>query len=172
MKAGLTKIIEKVCILWYFGSPEIDLHIAENACCIGCAHTWSSKRVHWLAKSQCSHCGTTNYGYEDTVVSNSGVARARLPTTGIHTSSGSKIQNTLITDHLSHLKMSGPLWSMTWKYWGHFNIGPCGCQRGIQSHNITLLQCTMTCLITWIAWCQLWPRRRLHGRMTCSPLWS
>jgi len=46
MKPGLAKIIEKVLISWYFGSPEIDLHIAENAYCIDYADTWSSKRVH------------------------------------------------------------------------------------------------------------------------------
>jgi len=39
MKAGLAKIIEKVRISWYFESPEIDLHIAENACCIDYADT-------------------------------------------------------------------------------------------------------------------------------------
>jgi len=30
----------------------------------------------------------------------------------------------------------------------------------------------MKCSITWAAWCELWLRRRLHGRKTCSPLWS
>jgi len=34
MRPGLAKIIEKVRISWYFESPEADLHIAENACCI------------------------------------------------------------------------------------------------------------------------------------------
>jgi len=46
MKPGLAKIIEKVHISSYFGSPEIDLPIAENACCDYYADTWSSKRVH------------------------------------------------------------------------------------------------------------------------------
>jgi len=46
MKPGLAKIIEKVRISWYFGSPEIDIHMAENACSIDYADTWSSKRVH------------------------------------------------------------------------------------------------------------------------------
>ena len=45
--------------------------------------------------------------------------------------SHSKIRNTQITGHISQLKMSGQLWSMSWKYWGNFDIGPCGCQRGI-----------------------------------------
>jgi len=86
--------------------------------------------------------------------------------------SGSKIQNNLITGHFSQLKMSGPLCSTSWKYWGHFHIGPFGCCKGIQSHCITLSQCTTTCSITWMAWCELWPRRWLQGRKTCSSLWS
>jgi hypothetical protein len=39
MRPGLAKIIEKVRISWYFESPEADLHIAENACCINYADT-------------------------------------------------------------------------------------------------------------------------------------
>jgi len=46
MRPGLAKIIEKVCISTYFESAETDLHIAENACGIDYADTWSSKRVH------------------------------------------------------------------------------------------------------------------------------
>jgi len=34
MNPGLAKIIENVRISWYFDSPEIDCHIADNACCI------------------------------------------------------------------------------------------------------------------------------------------
>jgi len=34
MRPGLAKIIEKVRISTNFDSPETDLHIAENACCI------------------------------------------------------------------------------------------------------------------------------------------
>jgi len=67
VRPGLVKIIEKVCISWYFESPEIDLHIAENACGIDYADTWSSKRVHWLSKSQSPHCSTSDYGCEDTL---------------------------------------------------------------------------------------------------------
>jgi hypothetical protein len=29
----------------------------------------------------------------------------------------------------------------------------------------------MTCLITWMAWCKLWPRKRHNGRRTHSVLW-
>jgi len=68
--------------------------------------------------------------------------------------------------------MNGQLSSMSWKCWGHFDIGPFGCRTGIQSHCITLSQCTTTCWITWMAWCGLWPRRRFNGRKTCSSLWS
>jgi len=85
MKPGLAKIIEKVCISRYFASPEIDLHIAENACCMDYADTWWSKQFHWLSKSKSSHRGTTDYGCEDTAERDTGVARACLPITGIHT---------------------------------------------------------------------------------------
>ena len=84
MNPGLATIIEKVCILWYFGSPEIDLHIAENACCMDYADTWSSERVHWLLKCQSSHRDTTHSGCEDTVEHNTGVGQSRLQITGIH----------------------------------------------------------------------------------------
>jgi hypothetical protein len=50
MRPGLAKIIEKVCISWYFESPETDLHIAENACWINYTDTWTLKWVHWLSK--------------------------------------------------------------------------------------------------------------------------
>jgi hypothetical protein len=44
IRPGLVKIIEKVRISWYFQSPETDLHIAQNACCIDYTDTWSLKR--------------------------------------------------------------------------------------------------------------------------------
>jgi hypothetical protein len=46
MRPGLGKIIKKVRISTYYESAETDLHIAENACCINYADTWTSKRVH------------------------------------------------------------------------------------------------------------------------------
>jgi len=103
MKPGLAKIIEKVRIAWYFESPEADLHLAENACCINYANTWSPKRVHWLSKGQSPHCSTSDYGCEDTVELYSGVARARLPLTGIHPWVASKpnIQQTPAAIHNS-----------------------------------------------------------------------
>jgi len=84
MKPGLAKIIEKVRISWYFDSPETDLYIAENSCCINYTHTWSSKRVHWLSKSQSPHCSTSDYGCEDTLELYTGVTRAGLPIKGNH----------------------------------------------------------------------------------------
>jgi len=84
MRPGLAKIIEKVHISWYFESPEADLHIAENACCINYADTRSPKRVHWLSKSQCPQCGTSDYGCEDTLELYTSVARVPLPLMGIH----------------------------------------------------------------------------------------
>jgi len=90
MRPGSAKIIEKVHISWDFESPEIDLHMAENAWCINYADTWSPKRVHWLSKSQSPHCSTSDDGCEDTLELYSGVARERLPITGIHTWAASK----------------------------------------------------------------------------------
>jgi len=84
MKPGLAKIIEKVRISWYFESPETDLHKPENACCIDYAHTWSSKRVHWLSKSQSQHCHTSDYGCEDTLELYNEVTWVGLPIMGIH----------------------------------------------------------------------------------------
>jgi len=86
--------------------------------------------------------------------------------------SGYNIEDTLNTGHLSQLKMSGPLWSMSWQYWGHFNIGPFGCRRGIQSHCIVSSLCKMSCSIIWTAWCNRCLWKRLHGRKTCSLVWS
>jgi len=86
--------------------------------------------------------------------------------------SGPNIQNSVITGHSSQLKMNGPLSSMSLRYSGHFDNRLCGCWRGLQSHCITWSPCTMTCSIIWMAWCELWPRRTINGRKTCSSLWS
>jgi len=85
MRPGISKIIEQVRISRYFESPETDLHIAENACCIDYADTWSSKRVHWLSKSHSLHPRTSDYGYEVMLEPDTGHAPAHLPITGIHT---------------------------------------------------------------------------------------
>ena len=84
MRTGLAKIIETVCISWYFESPETDLHIAENACGIDYADIWSPKQVHWLPNSQGPHCSTSDCGCEDMLELNTWVAWACLPITGIN----------------------------------------------------------------------------------------
>jgi len=103
MRPRLAEIIQKVRISWYFESPEADLHIAENACCINNANTWSPERVHWLSQSQSLHCSTSDFGCEDRLGLYIGVARARLSFTGIHTrvASNPKIQRILAVIHNS-----------------------------------------------------------------------
>jgi len=103
MRPGLAKIVEKVRISSYFESAETDLLIAENACCIDYANTWLSKRVHWLSKGQSPHRGTSDYGYEDPLEHDPGVAWARIPITLIHTEVdwNPKIQRFLATLHNS-----------------------------------------------------------------------
>jgi len=85
MRPGLAKIIEKVRISWYFEMPETDLHIAENACGIDYADTWSLNRVHWLSKCEVPHCITCDSGCEDILEPDTQVARAGILITGIHT---------------------------------------------------------------------------------------
>jgi hypothetical protein len=45
-RPGLSKRIEKVGISAYYESAETDLHIAQNACCIDYADTWTSEQVY------------------------------------------------------------------------------------------------------------------------------
>jgi hypothetical protein len=78
MRPGLAKIIDKVCISIYFESAETDLHIAENACCIDYANTWTSKRVYWLPKSQCPDHSSTHDGCQEPLELDTGVAQERL----------------------------------------------------------------------------------------------
>jgi hypothetical protein len=84
MRPGWAKIIDKVRISWYFESPEADHYIAENACWIDYADTWSSKQVHSPSKCNSLYYGTWNYGCEDTLGLYTGVTQAGLPITGIH----------------------------------------------------------------------------------------
>jgi len=69
-------------------------------------------------------------------------------------------------------RMSGQLLSMSWRFGGHSGSGPCGCRNGIPLLCVTSLLSTITCLITWMAWCELWPRRRHNWRKTYCLLWS
>jgi len=78
-RPGLAKIIEKISNSIYFKSPDTDLYIAENACGIDYAGTWSLKRVYLLLKSQSTNCSTIYYGCEDTVEFDTAVAWASLP---------------------------------------------------------------------------------------------
>jgi len=87
---GLAKINQKVRISWYFESAETDLHIAENACCIGYANTWLLKWVHWLLISGSLHCSASDYGCDDKLELDTAVSRAGLRIMGIHTWVASK----------------------------------------------------------------------------------
>jgi len=49
MRPGLGKDNWECTYLRHFERPETNLHIAENACCVDYADTWSSKPVHWLS---------------------------------------------------------------------------------------------------------------------------
>jgi len=84
MRPGIARMIEKVRISTYFESPETDLHIAENACCIDYADTWSLKPVHWMSKSQSPDCSAMHYGCEHTLGLETGVAGAHLSIMRIH----------------------------------------------------------------------------------------
>jgi len=78
--------------------------------------------------------------------------------------SGFKIQKMVITGHSSQQRMNGPLWSMWLKFWGHSDIGLCGCRRGIWFHCITLFQSTMTSSIIWMVLCMHWLRRKTQRK--------
>jgi len=172
MTPGLAKIIEKVLISSYFESPETDLHIAENACCTEYADAWLSNEVHWLSKSRSAqsqyytlwrwrHLGLWRWSCSS------------APTYYVTScGSGSRTQNIAINGHFSPHRMSGPLSSMTWKLYSHSGTGPCGCQNGIPLLWIRSSRCKMTCLNHWMAWCELWPRRRHNGRNTYTLPWS
>jgi len=84
MRLGLAKIIEKVHISGNFESPKTDQHIAANACWIDYTETRSSKRVHWLSKSQSTTSSTNYYGCEAMVEFDPGVGWVSLPIMRIH----------------------------------------------------------------------------------------
>jgi len=72
------------------------------------------------------------------------------------------------TGHPSQPRMNGPLSSMAWRFRSLSDSGACGYPRSLRSHCITFSQFKMTCLIMWMTWCELWLRRRLKERKTCS----
>jgi len=84
MRPDLAKIIEKVHISWHLERLETDLLLADNACCIDSADTWSSEWVHWLSKNQSTNRSTSYYGHENTLEFDSGVAWAILLIMTIH----------------------------------------------------------------------------------------
>jgi len=84
----------------------------------------------------------------------------------------SKTQSTAITSHSSQPRISGLLLSISWRCYSHSGTGPCGCRNGIPLLCILSSLSTMSCLITWITWCELWPGRRHNGRKTYSLAWS
>jgi len=86
--------------------------------------------------------------------------------------SGFKTQNTVITGHSSPHRRSGPLSCLSWRLYSHSAIGHCGCRNGIPLVCITSSLAAMTCSITWMVWCELWPRRRHNGRKTYTSPWG
>jgi len=172
MRPGLPKIIEKIHISRYIESPETDHHIAENAWRIDYTDTWSLKQVQWLPNSQSTHRCTIDY-WMWRQVGTWPISSLSEPTDYENSpATGSNIQNPANTGDSSQHRMNGPLLSMSWKFWGHSDVGPCGCPRGIQSHCITWSQSTMTCSIKWMVLCKLWLTRSQNARRTCSVQWS
>jgi hypothetical protein len=85
MRPGLVKLMKKVRLAGYFESPDSDVHITENACCVTYDDNWSPKLVHWTSKSQSQPRSTSDYGCTDTLELYSRVAQAGLLITGIQT---------------------------------------------------------------------------------------
>jgi len=83
VRPGLAKIIKKVHISWYFGSPETDSHMAANAHCIDYADTWSLKWVHWLSNTKRSNRSNNWYRCEDTAEFDTWVTSVSQPMTRI-----------------------------------------------------------------------------------------
>jgi len=77
-------IIEKVHTSSHFQWPDNGVHRAENACCIDCADTWSSKQVHWLSKCHSTTSSITYYECENTVQLITAVAWPSVPIISIH----------------------------------------------------------------------------------------
>jgi len=101
MRPAFAKIIKKVHIVWYFESPETNLHIAENTCCIDYTDTWLSTWVHWLSNNQLPQCGTTCYACEDILELDTGDGWMSLliMRSHPHVARKSQIQWFLVTHH-------------------------------------------------------------------------
>jgi len=85
---------------------------------------------------------------------------------------GSWIQNTVITSNSSQHRVTGSSSNTSWKFEGHSNIGPCGCQEYIQLLYITFSHSIMTSLIIWMPFGEVYLRSRLNGRKTNTSPWS
>jgi len=168
MQLSLAKIIEKVRISRHCEWPETNIHIAENAYCINYAHTWLSKRVHWLSKSQSPDCSTTHYGCEDTMELNTGVAQARLPITWNHTWVAYKPKLQPLPATLHNTGWVAYCEVCDGRFMAIPVLGPMEVET---SYRDSASLSTMTCLITWMASCELWPRRRHNGRKTYTSPW-
>ena len=90
MRLCLAKKIGKLYTSWWFESPDTDLHIAENTCCMDYADTWSSTPDHQLSTSQSPYCCTSDYGYDVTLELFTMVDPVCLPRLGICTRDSSK----------------------------------------------------------------------------------
>ena len=126
MRPGLAKIIENVHISSNFERPETVIPIAANACWIEYTDTWSSKQIHCLSKSQCTHHCTTHYRCQNTVEFSTGVSWAGLLNTRIHWRVVQESLNSIITNLSSLHKINAPLSSTSWKFYIHSDTGPCG----------------------------------------------
>jgi hypothetical protein len=86
--------------------------------------------------------------------------------------SGLKPPNTAITCHTLQHRMCGPWSSLSWRFYVHSGTGPCGGRNLIPLLCITTSLSTLTCSITGMSWCELWPRRRYNGKKTYTLSWS
>jgi len=84
MRPGVSKVILKVQISRYFDSPETDLEMAANACCVDVSDTWSSKLVHWAWTTTSQKCTTTYDRCEHIPEFHCGVTLTNLPIVTFH----------------------------------------------------------------------------------------
>jgi len=83
MRPSCGKLIEKVWISRCCESPETDLLITANGCCVDYTDAWSPNGVDWLSKRPCANHWNNNSGCEDTVEFDTVVTWASLPITRI-----------------------------------------------------------------------------------------
>jgi len=81
---GFAKIIQNVCIWRHLSRHVTDRHIAETACCIDYADTWSLNRGWRLRNKQRTNHTMHYYGCENSVELDTGVVWVRLLITRLH----------------------------------------------------------------------------------------